>query len=250
MAQPILADVTDPIRQARIDLAAAYRIAAHLSFDDTIWNHFSMRVPGRSGLFLIKPHGMLFDEVTASNLLVVDREGNVVEGRGKAERSAICIHSRIHERISRATCVLHTHMRYAKWLSTVKAGRLQAIHQNGLRFFGRISYDERFSGMATNLEEGVRIADVLGDNDLAILANHGAMSIGASVAEAFYNLYYLEVSCEEQYMLACSGMKSRLIEDDVARAVLKDYENEADAPFEYLAAMKRRLERTEPDYRS
>ena len=81
-------------------------------------------------------------------------------------------------------------------------------------------------------------------------ANHGAMSIGASVAEAFYNLYYLEVSCEEQYMLACSGMQPRVIDSGVARSVLKDYENEADAPFEYLAAMKRRLERTEPDYRS
>jgi ribulose-5-phosphate 4-epimerase/fuculose-1-phosphate aldolase len=250
MAQPALVDVADPVRQARIDLAAAYRIAAHLSFDDTIWNHFSLRVPGRDGLFLIKAHGLLFDEVTASNLLIVDREGNVVEGRGKAERSAICIHSRIHERISRAACVLHSHMRHAKWLSTVEGGRLQAIHQNGLRFFGRISYDERFSGMATNLEEGVRIADVLGDNDLAILANHGAMSIGTSVADALYNLYYLEVSCEEQYMLACSGMPPRVIDADVARSVLKDYENEADAPFEYLAAMKRRLERTEPDYRS
>ena len=76
------------------------------------------------------------------------------------------------------------------------------------------------------------------------------MSIGTSVADALYNLYYLEVSCEEQYMLACSGMPPRVIDADVARSVLKDYENEADAPFEYLAAMKRRLERTEPDYRS
>ncbi len=244
------ADVSDPVRQARIDLAAAYRIAAHLSYDDTIWNHFSLRLPGRDDLFLIKAHGLLFDEVTASNLLVVDREGEVVEGSGRAERSAICIHSRIHERIPRAACVLHTHMRHAKWLSTVEDGRLEAIHQNGLRFFGRISYDRRFSGMATNLEEGMRIAEVLGDNDLAILANHGAMSIGASVAEAFYNLYYLEVSCEEQYMLACSGMTPRLIEPAVARSVLKDYENESDAPFEYLAAMKRRLARTDPDYSS
>ena len=250
MAKPALADVSDPVRQARIDLAAAYRIAAHLSYDDTIWNHFSLRVPGRDDLFLIKAHGLLFDEVTASNLLVVDRDGTVVEGRGKAERSAICIHSRIHERIPRAACVLHTHMRHAKWLSTVEGGRLEAIHQNGLRFFGRISYDERFLGMATNLEEGVRIAEVLGDNDLAILANHGAMSIGTSVAEAFYNLYYLEVSCEEQYMLSCSGKPPRLIDPGVAQSVLKDYENESDAPFEYLAAMKRRVERTEPDYRS
>jgi ribulose-5-phosphate 4-epimerase/fuculose-1-phosphate aldolase len=250
MAQPVLAETVDPIREARVDLAAAYRIAGRLSFDDTIWNHFSLRVPGRDDLFLIKAHGLLFEEVTASNLLIVDRDGDVVEGAGKVERSAVCIHSRIHEMIPRAACVLHSHMRHAAWLSMLEGGRLLPVHQNSLRFYGRVSYDDHFSGMATNLDEGRRIAGVLADNDLAILANHGAISIGRSVAEALYNLYYLEVSCEEQYMLACSGKKPRLIEPAVAESVLKDYECEADAPFEYLAAMKRLLLRTEPGFKS
>jgi ribulose-5-phosphate 4-epimerase/fuculose-1-phosphate aldolase len=140
-------------------------------------------------------------------------------------------------------------MRHAAWLSMIEGGRLLPIHQNALRFYGRISYDDRFHGMATDLDEGQRIADVLGENDLAILANHGAVSIGATVAEAFYNLYYLEVSCEEQYMLACSGAAPRLIAHDVAEAALRDtIEGEPNAPFEYLAAMKRKLEREEPDF--
>src|SRR5437868_6553673 len=132
MAQPALAESVDPIREARVDLAAAYRIAARLSFDDTIWNHFSLRVPGRDDLFLIKAHGLLFEEVTASNLLIVDRDGTVVEGAGKAERSAVCIHSRIHEAIPRAACVLHSHMRHAAWLSMIEGGRLLPVHQNAL----------------------------------------------------------------------------------------------------------------------
>lgn len=248
MSHPALARKADPVREARIDLAAAYRIAARLAFDDTIWNHFSLRVPGREEHFLVKAHGLLFEEVTASNLLIVDRDGTVVEGEGRAERSAICIHSRIHDTVPRAACVLHSHMRHATWLGTVEGGRLLPIHQNSLRFYGRISYDDRFPGMATNLDEGQRIAKVLGGNDLAILANHGVISIGGSVAEAFYNLYYLEVACEEQYMLACSGMPPRLIPRQIAESALADYADEADAPFLYLAAMKRKLLRLEPDF--
>jgi ribulose-5-phosphate 4-epimerase/fuculose-1-phosphate aldolase len=248
MARPAPAEIADPVREARIDLAAAYRIAGWLGFDDTIWNHFSLRVPGREHLFLVKRHGLLFEEITASNLLIVDRDGNVVEGDGHAERSAICIHSRIHDTVPRAACVLHSHMRHASWLSTVKGGRVMPIHQNDLRFYGRIGYDNHFPGMATNLDEGQRIANVLGENDLAILSNHGAISIGGSVAEALYNLYYLEVSCEEQYMLACSGREPNLIPAHVAESVLADYADEGDAPFIYLAAMKRKLLRREPDF--
>jgi ribulose-5-phosphate 4-epimerase/fuculose-1-phosphate aldolase len=239
----------DAVRQARIDLAAAYRLAARLQFDDTIWNHFSLRVPGEDGLFLVKAHGLLFREITASNLLVVDMEGRTVEGRGHAERSAFCIHSRIHATIPRAACVLHSHMRHAAWLSMVEGGRLLPVHQNALRFYNRISYDDHFCGMATDLDEGQRIANLLGDNNLAILSNHGAVSIAATVAQAFYDLYYLEVSCEEQYMLACSGAKPRLISHEVAERALRDYiEGEPDAPFEYMAAMRRLLEREEPDF--
>ena len=244
-----LTDVQDPVREARIDLAAIYRLAARLGFDDTIWNHFTMRMPGRSDQFLVKPHGLLFSEITASNLIIVDTDGNTVEGHGVAERSGVCIHAAVHTAVPRANCVLHSHMRHATWLGMIENGRLLPVHQNGLRFYGRVSYDDHYNGLAIEREEGARIAGFLVGNDLLILANHGVIAVGPSVAEAFYDLYYFEVSCEEQYMIACSGQRPRLIPHEIAEKTAKQYrEGESGAPFEYLTAMKRLLAREEPDY--
>jgi len=249
MALSEVAKTQDPVRQARIDLAAAYRLVHRFGFDDTIWNHLSLAVPGRPELFLVKPHGLLYQEITAGNLLVVDGEGNTIDGRGTAERSGVCIHSRVHRLKAGATCVLHTHMRYATWLSMVENGRLWPVSQNGLRFYNRISYDEDYSGLASDFEEGERLARALGDNNIAILANHGVLVTGASVGEALYDLYYLEVSCEEQYRLACSGQKPRLIPDDVIARTQEQFPDlEGGAAFELFAALKRQLDEEEPDY--
>jgi ribulose-5-phosphate 4-epimerase/fuculose-1-phosphate aldolase len=250
MALTAVPETQDPLRQARIDLAVAYRLVHRFGFDDTIWNHLSLSVPDRPDLFLVKPHGLLYHEITASNLLAVDAEGNTVEGTGRAERSGVCIHSRVHRLKANAACVLHTHMRYATWLSMVEKGRLWPINQNSLRFVGRISYDEDYSGLASDFAEGERIAATLGDNNIAILANHGVIVTGASVAEAIYDLYYLEVSCAEQYRLACSGQPPRFIPDDVIAKAQEQYPDlEAGAAFEFFEAMKRELDRDEPDYR-
>jgi ribulose-5-phosphate 4-epimerase/fuculose-1-phosphate aldolase len=241
----------DATRAARIDLAAAFRLAARLGFDDTIWNHFSLAVPGTTDRYLFKPHGLLFKEIRASDLIVLDAEGNTVEGRGTTDRSAACIHIAVHTAHPRAACVLHSHMRHATWLGMVEGGRLLPIHQNGLRFYNRVSYDDAYGGLALDADEGRRIAAALGDNNLLVLANHGVIAVGATVADAFYDLYYFEVSCEEQYMLACSGARPRLIPHEVAQRTLEQYlEGEPNAPHEYFAAMKRMLEREEPDFSS
>jgi len=249
MAVHAYAQRDDPVQQARIDLAAAFRLAARLGFDDTIWNHFSLTVPGTVDRFLVKPHGLLMKEIRASDLIVVDTGGETVEGRGVCEKSGACIHIGVHMRHPRAACVMHSHMRHASWLSMVEGGRLLPIHQNGLRFYNRVSYDDRYNGLAIVEEEGRRIADALGDNNILVLANHGVIVVGKSVAEAFYDLYYFEVSCEEQYMLACSGAKPNLIQQDVAQFTYDQYvEGESGAPFEYFAAMRRMLAREEPDF--
>lgn len=244
-----LAERDDPVRAARVDLAAAFRLAARLGFDDTIWNHFSLTLPGTTDRFLVKPHGLLMKEIRASDLIVIDTEGRTVEGRGVCERSGACIHIGVHVRHPRAACVLHSHMKHASWLSMVEGGRLLPVHQNGLRYYNRVSYDDRYNGLATVEEEGRRIADALGNNNILLLANHGVIVVGASVAEAFYDLYYFEVSCEEQYMLACSGAAPNLVPQDVAQRTYDGYiKDEAGAPFEYFAAMKRMLGREEPDF--
>jgi ribulose-5-phosphate 4-epimerase/fuculose-1-phosphate aldolase len=245
-----LAERQNPVQEARVDLAAAFRLAARLNFDDTIWNHFSLTVPGTTDRFLVKPHGLLMKEIRASDLIIVDTDGNTVEGRGACERSGACIHIGVHMRHPRAACVLHSHMRHATWLSMVEGGRLLPINQNGLRFYNRVSYDDHYNGLAIVTDEGKRIADCLGDNNILVLANHGVIAVGTSVAEAFYDLYYFEVSCEEQYMLACSGAKPNLIRQDIAQLTLDQYvEGEAGAPFEYFDAMKRMLTREEPEFR-
>jgi ribulose-5-phosphate 4-epimerase/fuculose-1-phosphate aldolase len=249
MAVHAYAQRENPVQQARIDLAAAFRLAARLGFDDTIWNHFSLTMPGTADRFLVKPHGLLMKEIRASDLIVIDPDGNTVEGRGQCERSGACIHVGVHLRHPRAACVLHSHMRYASWLGMVAGGRLLPIHQNGLRFYNRVSYDDRYNGLAIVEEEGRRIADALGENNILLLANHGIIVVGSTVAEAFYDLYYFEVSCEEQYMLACSGVKPNLIPHAMAEATYRQYiDGESGAPFEYFAAMRRMLEREEPEF--
>lgn len=249
MTVHVYAPKSDPLREARIDLAAAFRLAARLGFDDTIWNHFSVTLPGTTDRFLVKPHGLLMKEVRASDLIVVDVEGSTVEGRGVCERSGACIHIGVHRAHPRAACVLHSHMKHASWLGMCDGGRLLPIHQNGLRYYNRISYDDRYNGLAIVEEEGKRIAGALGDNNILLLANHGVIVIGRTVSEAFYDLYYFEVSCEEQYMLACSGAKPRLIDPEMARLTYEQYiEGEADAHIEYFVAMKRMLAREEPEF--
>ena len=146
MALSEVSSTTDPVRQARVDLAAFHRLAARFALDDGIWNHFSLTVPGRPDLFLIKAHGLLCGEVTASNLIAVDGQGNTVDGQGVAERTGVCIHAPIHRAKPGAACVLHTHMRYATWLSMVEGGRLMPINQKSLRYYGRIAYDDHYSG--------------------------------------------------------------------------------------------------------
>ncbi len=251
MAMSAVSSAEDPVREARIDLAAAHRLAARLGFDDGIWNHFSLTVPGRPEHFLVKPHGLLCAEVTASNLIAADCDGNTVDGRGVAERSGVCIHSRVHLAKTEAACVLHTHMRYATWLSMVENGRLLPINQNGMRYYGRISYDDDYGGLAVELDEGERIARALGDNNILILANHGVVVTGRTVAEAFYDLYYLEVCCKEQFTLVSSGAAPRLIDPEVIeRTQAQITAAEGGGPTLYFEALKRQLDAEEPDYRT
>lgn len=236
-----VAESRDSVREAREDLAVAYRLAAHFRFDDTIWNHFTLRLPGRPNHFLVKPHGLLFSEVTAENLIVVDTDGHTVEGRGVAEQTGVCIHAEIHRAIERAACVLHVHPPYATWLAMLDSGRLLPVNQDSLRFYNRVSYDDRYNGLALDRAEGQRIAGAFERNNVLLLANHGIIVIGPTVAEAFYNLYYFELCCEQQYKIACSGRAPRLVAPDIAEHTAREFESDKGGPVDFLAAMKRLL---------
>ena len=250
MALSEVSPAADPVREARVDLAAFHRLAVRFGMDDGIWNHFSLVVPGCSDLFLVKAHGLLCSEVTASNLIAVDGQGNTVEGQGEAERSGVCIHAPIHQSKPDAACVLHTHMRYATWLSMVEGGRLMPINQNSMRYYGRIAYDDHYGGLAVDPDEGRRMTEALGDHNIMILANHGVIVTGPTVAEAFYDLYYLELCCKEQFTLVSSGAEPRFIPQDMVTLTQAQFAGAEDGgPRLYFEALKRRLDIEEPDYR-
>ena len=237
------------VRAARIDLAAVHRIAYRLGFDDGIWNHFTLIVPAAGERFLVKAHGLLMSQITARNLIVVDAQGNVVEGEGRVERSAFSIHAPIHKRHPRAQCVLHAHPAYGTWLADLEGGRLQMVNQDSLRFYDRIAYDDDYPGGEIERSGGDGMARALGDKSVLVSRNHGVTVVGATVAEAFYDLYYLEKACQRQHLVASSGRTPRVVSDEVAaRSCEHLNEDFAASAALHFDALKCVLDAEEPEY--
>ncbi len=236
------------VAAARIDLAAAFRLAVRMDLHEGVCNHFSFMLPQRQG-FLLNRYGLHWSEVTASNLLMLDADGNVLQGEGEFEKTAFYIHSRIHLANPRAACVLHTHMPYATALTLLENGRLEMVEQNALRFHDDIAYDDTYNGLVVDNAEGDRLARVLGDKRVMFLANHGVIVVGPTVAQAFDLLYYLERACRLQVLARSTGGTFKSVREEVVRdtcrMMLADASKYAGAHF---AALKRILDRTEPDY--
>ena len=234
-------------RAARVDLAAAFRLAVRMELHEGVCNHFSLMLPG--GRFLLNRYGLHWSEVTASNLLVLDARGNVLEGEGEFEKTAFYIHSRIHLAHPRAACALHTHMPYATSLTLLDPGRLEMVEQNALRFFDDIAYDDDYNGLVVDAAEGDRLAGALGGKRVLFLANHGVIVVGPTVAEAFDLLYYLERACRLQILARSTGGRLRKVRPEVASGTCDMLR--ADAPKyaqAHFGALKRILGRVEPDY--
>ena len=163
---------TEEIRQARVDLAACFRMAARLGLHEGICNHFSFMVPGRDDLFLVNPDGYSFNEITASRLLICDFDGNVIEGDGSPEDTAFYIHARLHMRHPTARAAFHTHMPYATALSMLEGEPLVWAGQSALKFYGRTINDEDYNGLALDTDEGDRIADATCTTLITCNGNH------------------------------------------------------------------------------
>jgi len=232
---------------ARIDLAAAFRLAVRMDLHEGVCNHFSVMLP--DGSFLLNRYGLHWSEVSASNLLALNAQGEILAGEGSFEKTAFYIHSRIHLAHPRAACVLHTHMPYATSLTLLENGRLEMVEQNALRFHDDIAYDDEYNGLVVDNAEGDRLARVLGSKRVLFLANHGVIVAGPSVAEAFDLMYYLERACRLQVLARSTGGKLRAVRPDVVREtyrlILADTPLYANAHF---GALKRLLDREEPDY--
>ncbi len=241
----------DDLWRARIDLAAALRLAELFGLHEGICNHFSFAVPGRDGCFLLNAYGTHWSLATASGLLLVDKGGKVLEGEGAAETSAFCIHAPIHLRHPRAKAVLHTHMPYATSLTSLEDGRLEPVTQNVLRFHGDVAYDDDYNGVAEDPSEGERMADAMGGNRVLFLAHHGVIVVGETVGQAFDDLYYLERACEVQVLAMSAGRPLKRIGDNMAGSVSdamgKKIGGYAKTHFE---ALKQVLDAEDPSYAS
>jgi ribulose-5-phosphate 4-epimerase/fuculose-1-phosphate aldolase len=179
------------VRSLRTDLAIALRAAAHHGLSEGVCNHFSVALPGDSDLFLLNPRGLLWSEVQADDVVMVDAAGHKLAGRHEVEPTAMFIHAAVH-RVAGKQCVMHTHMPYATALTlTSERGLDTRLSQNAMRFHGRVALDPRYNGLALNMREGERIARALDGADVIFLGNHGVIVCGERVDYAYDDLYYL-----------------------------------------------------------
>jgi len=237
--------------QARVDLAACFRVAARHGLEEGICNHFSAMVPGYDDLFLVNPYGYAFAEVTASNLLVCDFHGQVVAGEGVPEATAFYIHARLHAHLPRARAAFHTHMPYATALAMTEGDPLIFAGQTALKFYGRTAIDRNYNGLALDEKEGDRIAAALGDADIVFMKSHGVMVLAPTIAEAWDDLYYLERACEVQVLAQSTGREVLPVDQAIAEATARQMrDGDAESARLHLESVKRRLDRLEPDYKS
>lgn len=246
-------DATRPVdaaeRDARIQLAAAYRLAAHFGMDDLVYTHFSARVPDGGGDFLLNPYGLLFEEITASSLIRVTPGGEVV---GRTEHDVNLFGHRIHAPFYRARpevgAVLHTHTPAGIAVSAMACGLLP-LSQWSLHFHGAVGY-HAYEGNAFAPEEQARLLAAMGDHRAVFLRNHGLLVVGESVPEAFSRLYYLEQSCRAQVAALAGGTPLVQVPDEVAAAMSEQYAKRG-LPFSRREwpALLRRLDRVAPGYR-
>lgn len=233
--------------QERRELAAALRWAARLDLHEGTCNHFSLQVaPDR---FLVNPWGPHWREIRASDLLLIDAAGNVLEGRLPIEDTALHIHTRIHLRHPNAAAVFHTHMPYATALCAVEGGRLEPCVQSGLRFYGRVAYDEDYNGFANGPEEGDRMAAKMDGKTVLFLSNHGVIVTGKTVAGTFDDLYYLERAARVQVHAMSTGMKLKLVPGQIAERTVREKDRgHAAYARVHFDAILRMLAREEPDF--
>ncbi|MBX6321035.1 MAG: aldolase [Rhodospirillaceae bacterium] len=242
--------ISNDLTQTRIDLAAVLRWSARLGYQTGTCNHFSVMAPGRDDLFLVNPEGRFWSEVTASSLILCDLDGRIVEGEGTVEQTAFNLHAPLHRLNPAARACFHTHMPHATALCLIKEGRLLPVVQEAMMFHGQVAYDEDYSGLALDPAEGERVARVLGDKEVVFMRNHGPMVVGRDVGQTFYMLYHLEQACRLQLLAMQSGQPLAPVEDRLARPVMEAVRSVHAYGNTFLAAIKRVLDREEPDYRA
>lgn len=238
---------------ARVDLAACYRLVAHYGMSDMIANHISLRVPGEEGMFLINAYGLLYEEITASSLLKIDHDGNIVSKPDFGEfnygvnRAGFVIHSAVHSARPEVDCVIHTHTAAGMAVSSLACGLLP-INQTSMRFL-KIGYHE-YRGVVLNLEEQESLVADLGANEALILRNHGLLTVGRTVGEAFNWMHRLELSCRTQLAAMACGTPLHEVSPDVLEDTYLQYQPGTRRPYGVMEwpALLRLAHRLDPSF--
>lgn len=235
--------------QLRVDLAAAFRLAVHYDWHEAIANHFSCAVSADGRQFLMNPRWKHFSRVTASNLMLLDADDDDTMKRADApDETAWCLHGRIHAQLPQARCLLHVHPPYATALASLADPEIKPVDQNTARFYNRVAYDLDYGGMANTAAEGDRIARLLGNRTTMMMGNHGVMVIGATVAGAFDELYYLERACKTLVLAYSTGQKLNVMAPEVAEKTAREWEDYGDSAKVHFEEMKRVLDARDASY--
>ena len=239
------------ITELQIDLAATFRWTARLNMHEGVANHFSACVPGSSSDFYVNKAGLHFSQIKASDIILVTKD-NIEELKKKpdlVDPTAINIHGAIHQKVPHARCIFHVHSKYATALSTLKDPVMKPIDQNTMIFFNRVSVFNEFGGLGFE-DESIKMANALGNKQHLLLANHGIITTGETVAEGFNYLYYFEKAAET-YLTALSTKKElNIVSDEIAE---KTAQETAGYPINlaqlHLDQIKKILDKEEPNYK-
>ena len=242
--------VTEEEWQTRVDLAACYRLIAMHGWDDLVFTHISARVPGPDEHFLINAYGLLFEEMTASSLVKVDLDGNIVlESPYAVNPAGFTIHSAVHEARKDVGCVLHTHTKAGVAVSA-QADGLLPLSQVSLFALASISYHD-YEGVALNADEKPRLVADLGDRSFLILRNHGLLTAAATIPDAFLYMYILETACQTQLLAQSGGVELIRVDDRILAGILAQADEVTKGLGGQLAwpGLIRKLDRLDPTYR-
>jgi ribulose-5-phosphate 4-epimerase/fuculose-1-phosphate aldolase len=245
--------------EARINLAACYRLVAHYGWTDLIYTHISARVPGEGEHFLLNPFGWMFDEITASSLVKIDLDGNTVGPTPhKIHKAGFVIHSAVHAARPDANCVIHSHTRAGMAVSMMKCGLLP-LTQHAMLFHNRIAYHGT-EGLALDTDERGRLARDLGDKAILILRNHGTLVAGSTVAEAFSMMWHLEKAMQAQVDGMASGQELTVPPESVAESTMRQgftseplpQYTDGKSPLGWMEwpALLRCMDKLDPSYRT
>jgi ribulose-5-phosphate 4-epimerase/fuculose-1-phosphate aldolase len=241
--------VSEAERAARVQLAACYRIFDHLGWTELIFNHISLRVPGPTKAFLINPFGLHYREVTASNLVLIDIDGNPLrETEWPVNRAGFVIHSAIHDAIAEAHCVMHTHTTTGLAVACLEEG-LSPTNFYAAQLDGNVAYHE-FEGITVVPDEKERLVASIGAKRAVILRNHGLLAWGASLSEAFLMLWTLQRACDVQVASSAAGAPHAIRPEVFARMVRDGGPAEKRTCDDVFAAMQRIVDEKDPSYRN